>query len=428
MEDRADPHRSEIDLTQLNLWFRRSNLWAIFSEKNRAQPRVDCRDKMSLWLPYFSCVFRSLLHTNAMRATAAACLTRDAKRQRVGSSDDDEAPPAATQGVASPPRRAPAAADGNDDSSDDDDWPAGTQGEAAAAPVLRLIVSVPTSSAQPQRPVRIALTGCRDGPSLQRYCAVARALGAEVDAGPVISSAVTHVIVFPAVGAKRTAKSIWAYARTAPNRVILSATTSAHACRPAAVRACFPSRALTKKVLVSPCWLDASSQHGTLLPLTPAHSTSTSITLTPSPAPPPLLSSQTPPLPPPLPPPSPPSSPPHAVRGISNPLDGTRVHVTAAFIAQHRADATVRALLTEQAYLLHAARQLTSAHAASADFIFAAEDEAEGWRPVDGGGTSSSGALPLMPPAVLTWERFLERLVPGHARRWLQPSCRRARS
>ena len=304
-----------------------------------------------------------------MRSTTSESLPRDAKRQRVGSSDDDEAPPAATQGVASPPRRAPAAADDNDDSSDDDDWPAGTQGEAAAAPVLRLIVGAPTSSAQPQRPVRIALTGCRDGPSLQRYCAVARALGAEVDVGPVISSAVTHVVVFPAVGAKRTAKSIWAYARTAPNRVILSAATSAHACRPAcaaAVRECFPGRALTKKVLVSPCWLDASSQHGTLLPLTPAHSTSTSLTLTPSPAPPPLLSSPAPPLPPPLPPPPPPpSSPPHAVRGIANPLDGTRVHVTAAFIAQHRADATVRALLTEQAYLLHAARRLTSAHTAS---------------------------------------------------------------
>ena len=371
-------------------------------------------------------------NATCMRSTTAESLPRDAKRHRVGSSDDDEAPPAATQGVASPPRRAPAAADDNDDSSDDDDWPAGTQSEAAAAPVLRLIVGAPTSSAQPQRPVRIALTGCRDGPSLQRYCAVARALGAEVDVGPVISSAVTHVVVFPAVGAKRTAKSIWAYVRTAPNRVILSAATSAHACRPAcaaAVRECFPGRALTKKVLVSPCWLDASSQHGTLLPLTPAHSTSTSLTLTPSPAPPPLLSSPTPPLPPPVPPPPPPpSSPPHAVRGIANPLDGTRVHVTAAFIAQHRADATVRALLTEQAYLLHAARRLTSAHTASADFVFAADDEAEGWRPVDGGGNGSSSALSRWPPAVLTWERFLERLVPGHSRRWLQPSCRRARS
>lgn len=374
------------------------------------------------------------LETDArMHSTTAESLPRDAKRHRVGSSDDDEAPPAATQGVASPPRRAPAAADDNDDSSDDDDWPAGTQSEAAAAPVLRLIVGAPTSSAQPQRPVRIALTGCRDGPSLQRYCAVARALGAEVDVGPVISSAVTHVVVFPAVGAKRTAKSIWAYVRTAPNRVFLSAATSAHACRPAcaaAVRECFSGRALTKKVLVSPCWLDASSQHGTLLPLTPAHSTSTSLTLTPSPAPPPLLSSPAPPLPPPVPPPPPPpSSPPHAVRGIANPLDGTRVHVTAAFIAQHRADATVRALLTEQAYLLHAARRLTSAHTASADFVFAADDEAEGWRPVDGGGNCSSSALSRWPPAVLTWERFLERLVPGHSRRWLQPPCtRRARS
>jgi hypothetical protein len=62
------------------------------------------------------------------------------------------------------------------------------------------------------------------------------------------------------------------------------------------------------------------------------------------------------------------------------------------------------------------------------DFVFAADDEAEGWRPVDGGGNGSSSALSRWPPAVLTWERFLERLVPGHSRRWLQPPCRRARS
>ena len=233
----------------------------------------------------------------------------------------------------------------------------------------------------PCRSVRIALTGC-GGTALQRYRAAASVLGVEVENGQVISSAVTHVVVYPAVGAKRTAKSIWA--------------------------------ALSKKTLVSPAWLEASSQQGRLLPLEPAPAPARAAA---TPAATPAASaaaassvSSAPPMPP-----------PQAVRGVANPLDGLRVHVTAAFRAQHRASAIVGALLTEQAYLLGAATIVAAADEA-AHVVFVADGEEE--RRLAERPPPKICELfpcpPRAPPMVLTWECFLERLVPGHSRTFLQ--------
>ena len=309
-----------------------------------------------------------------------------------------------------------------DDDPDDDADSSMTLG-CPASPMVRLVVGDGWLSSS--RAVRVALTGLRDGRPLlrYRYHSLAAALGAEVECGHVISSAVTHVVVFPSVGAKRTAKSIWA--------------------------------ALTGKLLVSPCWLDASTQRGRLLPLVPAAAIAVVPVSTAScaaAADAPAAAADAPaaaadaPAPdaggaadavgtvdpdgtadatrlPPL----------QAVRGIVNPLDGKRVQLTRAFREQHREDSVVGALLTTQAYLLKAATLVPDANA-GVDLVFASDaEESEElrlrqcrqgqWRHADsrsGDGCAADESSGL--PVVHSWESFLERLVPGHSRRWLRRS------
>ena len=99
------------------------------------------------------------------------------------------------------------------------------------------------------------------------------------------------------------------------------------------------------------------------------------------------------------------------MRGAANPLDGRHVHLTDAFLRQHHSNHTVGALLTSQACLLRAAMRVASARE-PADVVFAADAEVAGYV----GRSGPSGG----PTTVLTWESFLDRLVPGHARKFLR--------
>ena len=212
-------------------------------------------------------------------------------------------------------------------------------------------------STTPPPPPRIAFTGLHDEYMLSRYRSIVAQLGGELEPiGAALSVAVTHVVVFPDVGVRPSAKSVWA--------------------------------ALNGKVvLCSAGWLDASARRECWAPLASCSD--------------------------------------YAVHhGIGNPLDGSRVHLTAAFRAQHWRSVTVAALLASPtpALLRHATVVDDPRHAR---FVFAADDEEPSTPPrAQGHGHgSSSGSEEQQPQQCqwLTWQDFLERVPGHHARRTRTP-------
>ena len=271
---------------------------------------------------------------------------------------------AATQGIAAAPRRLL---------------------DAAAAP---FVVTAARAGPRKRKSVRVAFTGLRDGQELERLRSIVTALNGTLEDPRVLSAQVTHVVCAPSVGGRPTALSIYA--------------------------------ALSRKVLVSPAWLDLSQRQGDFVELgaTPALGTADGDAAAVAEA-----SLLTPP--PPIPQPPPPSrsesgsggtsrdgSPYHAhgrtleaVAGIENPFDGRPVHLTAGFQASHAQDKTVSALLFQDAPLLRRAKVIgPEALSAQRDLVvvFAAEAEVPIW---------AAAGLAI---DVFTWESFLERLVPGH--------------
>lgn len=306
----------------------------------------------------------------------------------------------------------------------DDDEPEMTQGEPSAP---RRVLACSPRTRLPSV-MRIAFVGIRDGPELQRLKAMVTQLGGLLEPPNTLSAAVTHVVCVPSVGARRSAMSIFA--------------------------------ALSKKILVTPRWIEASAQGGAFVPLaaaapgleSPARcggnscdaeitngkrrdadegterywqnqardqpkassasahgcsfsegessgggsyirrgDNSDSITAKN------LRDGDN-------------DGALHAVAGIANPLDAQKVHLTEAFRRVHSGHKLVGPLLlAEGGMLLKRAAVVPVSRMASVIFV-AHEDELDS-REV------SMGAL------VLTFEGFLERLVPGHnAGRLLQPT------
>ena len=93
-----------------------------------------------------------------------------------------------------------------------------------------------------------------------------------------------------------------------------------------------------------------------------------------------------------------------AVRGIANPLDGARVHLTVAFNAQHASNKVVDSLLIRRPPILLVEASVHDTPEA-AEYIFASNEEADELQ------------ARLVTAQVLTWTSFLERMVPGHAPR-----------
>ena len=207
------------------------------------------------------------------------------------------APDPVTQGV-------PAAPD-PELTSASDEVEAMTQG-AAAEPRIALR----------HRRVRVAFTGVRDRDELQRLRRVVLTLDGDLEPEGVISSDLTHLVVSPAVGARRTAKSVWA--------------------------------ALSKKILVGPAWVDECERRGHFaeeLEDVPASDDDQSG---------PQFSM--------------------SVRGVANPIDRTRVCITEAFRRQHAANRLCAELLTTTPVLLKEAKVVSVAE--GAERVFAADSEA----------------------------------------------------
>ena len=137
--------------------------------------------------------------------------------------------------------------------------------------------------------------------------------------------------------------------------------------------------ACSKKTLVSPRWLDASSQRGAFVPLLFSEAEA---------APLGAAADEVAAL--------------GAVSGVANPLDGRTVHITDAFRKQHRSSKIVRALLTDGAALLARA---TMTGADEADFVFVADDHRSAPCEQPAPGTRS---------CFLSWDGFLQVYVPGH--------------
>ena len=95
---------------------------------------------------------------------------------------------------------------------------------------LRLTPAAAASPGTRAGTVRVAFTGIRPGDELDRYRGLVSDLGGVSEDGDVVRSETTHCVVFPCVGARRTAKSVWA--------------------------------ALTRKLLVPPEWLHESTRRG----------------------------------------------------------------------------------------------------------------------------------------------------------------------
>ena len=284
----------------------------------------------------------------------------------------------ATQGVAASPRPMRVSEPAEDESE-----PSATQGEVAAPRVSLLTASWAQRAIPPHESVRVAFTGVRDLHELRRLHSIVDRLGGTLEEPHTLSSSVTHLVIAPAVGQTTTAKSVWA--------------------------------ALTKKTLVSPGWLDASARLGGFVALAPGPTGATSVvdaltrTSEQRGAPQSAMADGTPIGN--LVHSSPQRGEEHggtstdavalagaAVRGIANPLDGTRVHVTECFKQEHANDKVVNALLTARPVLL---KEALMCDAAAAELVLAGTDEH----------VEATG------PCVLTWSTFLERLVPGHAAR-----------
>jgi hypothetical protein len=284
-----------------------------------------------------------------------------------------------TQGMPALPWT-PAPACGNDS-----DLSMATQG-LPAAPRVRL---APATRMGCQQVVRVSFTGVRDAGELQRYQSMVTTLGGELEAANTLSPQATHLVCFPDVGTKPSAKSIFA--------------------------------ALSKKVLVSPGWLHASETQGGFVALRHEQAPGSTLSLRDKAgAPSSAGRAQTVA--------AAAGRAPHcstdygalvaevearvgrgggsvglAVQGVANPLDGKTVHLTDAFRAQHQRSKLVNELLTGRATLLTRAAQ--SANIQAAAFVFAADEEALGLQEAN------------VRAIVLTWGSFVERYVPGHARR-----------
>ena len=228
------------------------------------------------------------------------------------------------------------------------------------------------------RRVLVAITGytstAEDAAALRRCREIVLRCGGELEVANSLSTAATHLVCAPSVGAKASAKSIYA--------------------------------ALSRKLLVGPEWLHAAEAAGDTLvePIdirstrggTGASSSSVGGGVA-------------------------------AVVGIANPLHGAAVCLSDGFRRQHRADRIVTALLTGPAASLLHDRRGGSIVATCADaraavsrggvaFVSDAEEEAaaaKGER-LCGGLVRGGEHDGMLEAGLMSWRRFLACVVPGH--------------
>ena len=245
-------------------------------------------------------------------------------------------------------------------------------------PRLAAAAAAGAGAAPVVRRVRVAFTGftstAEDAAALRRCREIVLRCGGELEVANSLSTAATHLVCAPSVGAKASAKSIYA--------------------------------ALSRKLLVGPEWLHAAEAAGDTLvePIdirsarggTGASSSSVGGGVA-------------------------------AVVGIANPLHGAAVCLSDGFRRQHRADRIVTALLTGPAASLLHDRRGGSIVATCADaraavsrggvaFVSDAEEEAaaaKGER-LCGGLVRGGEHDGMLEAGLMSWRRFLACVVPGH--------------